>query len=40
MIGKQPVSIGGGVRYWAESRPSSPEGWGARLFVSFLFPKG
>jgi|GEM_PF-2003691 len=40
MIGKQPVSIGGGVRYWAESGPSSPEGWGARLFVSLLFPKG
>lgn len=39
-LGKQPVSIGGGVRYWADSSPTSPEGWGARAFVSLLFPKG
>lgn len=37
-IGNQPVSVGGGVRYWADSTPNGPEGWGARLIVSFLFP--
>lgn len=39
-IGKQPVSIGAGVRYWANSSPTGPEGWGFRLIVSYLFPKG
>jgi hypothetical protein len=39
-FGNQPVSVGGGVRYWADTSPNSPEGWGARLFVSFLFPPG
>jgi hypothetical protein len=39
-FGNQPVSVGGGVRYWVDSSPGSPEGWGARLFVSFLFPPG
>jgi hypothetical protein len=38
-FGEQPVSIGGGVRYWAESPDSGPEGFGARLTVTFLFPK-
>lgn len=39
-FGKQPVSIGGGVRYWADSSPTGPEGWGARVFLTYLFPKG
>lgn len=39
-IGTQPVSFGGGLRYWADSSPNGPEGLGARLIVSFLFPKG
>jgi hypothetical protein len=38
-IAQQPVSIGGGVRYWAESPESGPEGFGGRLIVTFLFPK-
>ncbi|WP_233270429.1 transporter [Chachezhania sediminis] len=38
-LGKQPISIGGGVRYYAESTPNGPEGWGARLILTFLFPK-
>ncbi|WP_228874942.1 transporter [Paraburkholderia saeva] len=38
-FGKQPVSIGGGVRYWAASPDSGPHGWGARLVVTLLFPK-
>jgi len=37
-IGKQPVSIGGGVRYYADSPDAGPHGWGARLVVTFLFP--
>ncbi len=39
-IGDQPVSIGVGARYWADSTPTGPEGWGARAFLTFLFPKG
>jgi hypothetical protein len=35
----QPVSIGVGARYWAESPQSAPHGWGARYVVTFLFPK-
>ncbi len=38
-IGSQPVSIGGGVRYWAASPGNGPEGWGARFNFTFLFPK-
>ncbi len=38
-IGKQPVSLGAGVRYWADSPTSGPEGFGGRLIVTFLFPK-
>lgn len=39
-IGTQPVSIGVGARYWANSTPTGPEGWGVRAFLTFLFPKG
>ena len=38
-IGNQLVSIGGGVRYWADSPNSGAEGWGARLIFTLLFPK-
>jgi hypothetical protein len=38
-VGGQPVSFGGGVRYWAETTPGGPEGWGARFVVTLLFPK-
>lgn len=38
-FGKQPVSIGAGVRYWAESSTNGPEDWGARFIMTFLFPK-
>jgi hypothetical protein len=37
-IGKQPVSIGGGFRYYAEKPAGGPD-WGARLILTFLFPK-
>lgn len=38
-IAGQPVSVGGGVKYWADSPPGGPDKWGARLLVTFLFPK-
>src|SRR5882724_3216319 len=38
-FGKQPVSIGAGVRYWAESPDSGPEGIGGRLIIAFLLPE-
>ena len=38
-IGNQMVSVGGGVRYWAESPAGGPDDWGLRLQVTFLFPK-
>jgi hypothetical protein len=37
-VGNQIFQIGGGVRYWAESSKNGPEGWGARLQLTFLFP--
>jgi hypothetical protein len=39
-IDKRPVQITGGVRYWADAPEAGPEGWGARLVVTYLFPKG
>lgn len=38
-IGSQLISVGGGVRYWADSPDSGPEGLGIRLVVTLLFPK-
>ena len=38
-LGSQLVSVGGGVRYWAESSDAGPHGWGFRLAVTLLFPK-
>lgn len=38
-IAGQPVSIGGGVRYWADTTTNGPDGWGARLTVTFLYPR-
>ena len=38
-FGNQPVSIGGGVRYWADSGTNQPGGWGVRFVMTFLFPK-
>lgn len=37
-FGKQPVSIGGGLRYWAASPDSGPHGWGCRVILTFLLP--
>jgi hypothetical protein len=38
-IGGKPIQFKAGLRYWAESSPTSPEGWGAKLGVVFLLPK-
>ena len=38
-IGGQKVQLGFGVRYWAESTSSGPDGFGLRVNVTFLFPK-
>jgi len=38
-FGKLPVSVGGGVRYWAASPDGGPEGFGLRLSVTYLFPR-
>lgn len=38
-IGNQTISVGGGVRYWAESMDGGPEGVGGRLTLTMLFPK-
>lgn len=37
-FGEQPVSIVGGLRYWADSPDTGPHGFGARLGMTFLFP--
>jgi hypothetical protein len=38
-VGSQLVSVGGGVRYWADGPDGGPHGWGFRLVVTLLFPK-
>lgn len=39
-IGGKPVQLQAGARYWAESPKEGPDGWGLRLAVIYLFPKG
>ena len=38
-VSGQPMQLQAGVRYWADSSPNGPTGWGARLGVTYLFPK-
>jgi hypothetical protein len=38
-IGKQLVSVTGGLRYYLESTDSSAEGWGLRTSITLLFPR-
>lgn len=38
-FGRLPVSIGGGLRYWAESPAAGPEGWGGILSMNIILPK-
>lgn len=38
--GEQPMSLQLGVRYWAETNTDTgPEGWGARLTYTLVFPR-
>lgn len=39
VIDKQPISLFAGVRYWAVSPDSGPDGFGFRTGISLLFPK-
>jgi hypothetical protein len=39
VIDKQPISLFGGLRYWAQSPDSGPDGFGVRAGVTLLFPK-
>lgn len=38
-MGNQPMQIGVGTRYWADSPDGGPEGWGLRLQLTLLFPQ-
>lgn len=38
-VGKLPIQVGGGIRYWADSPRNGPEDLGFRLQLTFLFPK-
>ena len=38
-IGPLPIQVTVGARYWADSPEGGPEDWGARLQLTFLFPK-
>ncbi len=35
----QLLSVGGGLRYWIQSPDAGPEGLGARVVLTFLFPR-
>lgn len=37
-MGKQPISVGGGIRYYAAAPQDGPN-WGVRLIFTMLFPK-
>ena len=39
-LANQPVSLGGGLRYWAATTDNGPEGFGFRVKMTFLFPTG
>jgi hypothetical protein len=38
-LGKQMISLTAGPRYYVESTPSGPEGWGFRAVLTLLFPR-
>jgi hypothetical protein len=37
-VGDQLLSVGAGLRYWADGPEAGPHGWGGRLVVTLLFP--
>jgi hypothetical protein len=38
-LGDNPVSLGFGLRYWAEHAEGGPEGFGLRFVLTLLVPK-
>lgn len=38
-IGQQRIQITAGARYWADAPAGGPEGWGARLQFTLLYPR-
>jgi hypothetical protein len=38
-LGGLPISLGAGLRYWADSTPAGPRGWGGRVTLTLLFPR-
>jgi len=38
-IGLQLIQLKAGIRYWADSAPGDPEGWGFKMGFVLLFPK-
>ncbi|WP_116133507.1 transporter [Tropicimonas sp. IMCC34043] len=38
-VGHLPVQVTLGARYWADAPEYGPEGWGARLQITMLYPK-
>lgn len=38
-LGRVPIQLGVGLRYWAESPDNSAEGWGLRAQLTLLFPR-
>lgn len=39
LVGKRPIQLTAGVRYWAESTDIGADEWGFRLGVTLLYPK-
>lgn len=39
VLGKRPIQIGAGVRYWAQSTEIGADDWGFRLSLTLLYPK-
>jgi hypothetical protein len=38
-IGRLPIQLSLGARYWAESIENGPEGWGGRMQTTFISPR-
>ena len=39
IVGRQPLQITLGARYWAQAADAGPEGWGLRMQLTLLYPK-
>ena len=38
VLASAPISVGGGLRYWADSPEGGPQGLGYRAVLALLFP--